>query len=126
MVPNTFPVPQFGRVLGFACLVELGQAESERRAMTPEEQKIYDEGVSKARSVADAMKQYRHDQSVFAVARELSDNVTGGLSHDDLGGSSPEAKSRRLSFKGVGAKVATQMLGQVGDKALDASAASDE
>ena len=48
-------------------------AESEHREMTAEEQKIYDEGVSKARSVADAMKQHRHDQSVFAFARELSD-----------------------------------------------------
>ena len=45
--------------------------------MTDAEQKIYDEGVSKARDVADAMKQYRHDQSVFAFARELSDNVIG-------------------------------------------------
>ena len=31
-------------------------AESENREMTAEEQKIYDEGVSKARSVADAVK----------------------------------------------------------------------
>ena len=37
---------------------------------------------------------------------------------------STEAKSRRLSFKGLGAKVATQMLGQVGEKALAPSGAS--
>ena len=55
--------------------------------MTDAEQKIYDEGVAKARSVADAMKQHRHDQEVFAVAKDLSDNVIGGLSHDDLSSS---------------------------------------
>jgi hypothetical protein len=48
------------------------KAESENRAMTDAEQKIYDEGVSKAREVADAMKQYRHDQEVFAFAKDPS------------------------------------------------------
>ena len=47
---------------------------------------------------------------VFAFARELSDNVIGGLSHDDLSASGSGSKSRRLSFKGMGTKVATQML----------------
>jgi hypothetical protein len=85
-------------------------AESGHREMTAEEQKIYDEGVAKARSVADAVKQHRHDESVFAFARELSDNVIGGLSHDDLSASGSGSKSRRLSFNGMGTKVATQML----------------
>ena len=43
-----------------------------------------------------------------ALKSEFGD-VMGGLSHDDLSSSSP-SKSRRLSFKGMGAKVATQML----------------
>jgi len=86
-------------------------AESEHREMTDAEQKIYDEGVAKARSVADAMKQHRHDQEVFAVAKDLSDNVIGGLSHDDSSSSGAPSKSRRLSFKGMGTKVTTQMLG---------------
>ena len=47
-------------------------AESENRVMTDAEQKMYDEGVSKAREVADAMKQYRHDQEVFAFAKDPS------------------------------------------------------
>ena len=42
----------------------------------------------------------------------------------DLADSSTEAKSRRLSFKGLGAKVTSQMLGQVGEKALAPSGAS--
>ncbi len=42
----------------------------------------------------------------------------------DLGASSAEAKSRRLSFKGLGTKVATMMLGPDGQKALAPSGAA--
>ena len=45
--------------------------------MTAEEQKTYDEIMAKGRSVADAVKQHRHDEEVFAFARELADNVIG-------------------------------------------------
>ena len=55
-------------------------AESENRAMTAEEQKTYDEIMAKGRGVADAVKAHRHDQEVFAFARDLSDEVVGGLS----------------------------------------------
>jgi hypothetical protein len=99
-------------------------AESEHREMTAEEQKIYDEGVSKARSVADAMKQHRHDQEVFAFAKDLSDNVIGGLSDGDLSSPGSPSKPRRLSFKGLGTKVATSMLGVDGTKAVAPSGAT--
>ena len=69
------------------------------------------------------MKQHRHDQEVFAFAKELSDNVIGGLSDDDLSSSGSGSKSRRLSFKGMGTKVATQMLPD-GMKALAPSGAT--
>ena len=85
-------------------------AESEGRDMTPDEQKTYDEGVSRARSVADAVKQHRHDQEVFAFAKDLSDNVIGGLSDGELSSPGAGSKSRRLSFKGMGAGIAAQML----------------
>ena len=92
---------------------EIGdKAEAENRALTAEEQKTYDPIVAKAREVADTVKAHRHDQEVFTFARELSDNVIGPLNGGELSGSSTEAKSRRLSFKGLGAKVTTQMLGQ--------------
>ena len=42
----------------------------------------------------------------------------------DLSDSSTEAKSRRLSFKGMGAHVARQMLGPDGQKALAPSGAT--
>ena len=93
-------------------------AESENRAMTAGEQKSYDEIMTEGRSVADAVKAHRHDQEVFAFAKELSDNVIGGLSHDDSSSVGSGSKSRRLSFKGLGTKVATAMLGPDGQKAL--------
>src|SRR6476646_7972267 len=80
--------------------------------MTAEEETAYDEIIKKGREVAEAIQAHRHDQVVFAFARELSDNVIGPLNGGELSGSSTEAKSRRLSFKGLGAKVTTQMLGQ--------------
>jgi hypothetical protein len=87
-------------------------------------QKTYDEIMAKGRSVADAVKQHRHDQEVFAFARELSDNVIGGLGGGDLSSSGSGSKSRRLSFKGMGTKVATMVLGQAGEKALAPSGAA--
>ena len=98
-------------------------ADSENRPMTEAEPKVYDEGVSQARSVADAVKAHRHDAEVFAVVRELSDNVTGGLSHDDSSSSGAPSKSRRLSFKGMGAHVAARMMPD-GTKALAPSGAT--
>ena len=63
--------------------------------------------MAEGRSVADAMKAHRHDQEVWAFAKDLS-GVTGGFG--ELGGSPTSSKSQRLSFKGLGAKVAARML----------------
>ena len=95
--------------------------------MTDTEQKTYDEILAKAREVADAVKAHRHDQEVWAFAKELGAEVTGGmpgLGGGDLSLSGSEAKSRRLSFKGLGAQVATQMLGVDGQMALAPSGAT--
>ena len=78
-------------------------ADTEGRAMTAEEQKSYDEIVAKAREVADALKAHRHDQEVFAFARELSDEVGLPGPGGELSSSGSPGKSRRLSFKGMGA-----------------------
>ena len=58
------------------------KAEAEHREMTAEEQKSFDEIMAKGRQVSDAVKAHRHDQEVLAFAKELSDNVIGGLSLD--------------------------------------------
>ena len=42
----------------------------------------YDEIMAKGREVADAVKANRHDQEVFAFAKDLSDNVIGGMGGD--------------------------------------------
>ena len=84
------------------------KAASENRELTAEEQKTYDEIMAKGRSVADAVKQHRHDEEVYAFARELADEVGVPLSHDDLSSSGSGSKSRRLSFKAMGAKVAAR------------------
>ncbi|HXO51081.1 MAG TPA: hypothetical protein VN888_08645 [Mycobacterium sp.] len=86
------------------------KAEAENRAMTPEEQKALrrDHGQgSRGRRCGEATPPR---QSVFAFARELSDNVVGGLSDGTVSLSGSPGKSRRLSFKGMGAKVAAQMM----------------
>ncbi len=60
---------------------------------------------------------------MFAFAKDLSDNVIGPLSHDDLSSSGSGFKSRRLSFKGMGAQVAAKMLPD-GTKVLAPSTAT--
>jgi hypothetical protein len=91
--------------------------------MTAEEQKAYDEIMAEGREVSDAVKAHCHDQEAFAFARELSDNVIGGLG-GDLSGSGIGAKSgQRLSFKHTGASVARPMLPD-GMKALAPSGAA--
>ena len=74
-------------------------AEAENRAMTAEEQKTYDEIMAKGRSVADAVKQHRHDQEVFGFTRELSDNVIGGLDGGDLDRQAALPSPGRLSLR---------------------------
>jgi hypothetical protein len=109
--------PQLAKARHFA-----EKAEAENRAMTAEEQKAYDEIMAEGREVSDAVKAHCHDHEVFAFARELSDNVMGGLG-GDLSGSGIGAKSgQRLSFKHTGASVARPMLPD-GMKALTPSGA---
>ena len=84
------------------------RAEAMGRDMTADEKAIYDPIVAKARQVADSMKKVRDDDATMTAIKSEFAGVIG-----ELGGSSTEAKSRRLSFKGLGTKVATQMLGQV-------------
>ena len=79
-------------------------AESENREMTAEEQKTFDEIMAEGRSVADAVKQKRHDDFVWNFAR----TEFGG--EGELSRSGIVDKTRRLSFKGMGSQVAARML----------------
>ena len=66
---------------------------------TAEGQKTYDEIMAKGRSVADAVKQHRHDREVFGFTRELSDNVIGGLDGGDLDRQAALPSPGRLSLR---------------------------
>ena len=72
-----------------------------------------------AHDIADGMKKVRDEDALMTTLKNEFGDVMG-----DLGGSSTQAKSRRLSFKGLGTKVATQMLGPDGQKALAPSGAT--
>ena len=91
--------------------------------MTAEEQKTlrrdHDQGPCGRRRG----QGHRHDQEVFAFAKELADKVGIGGPGGDLSGSGPPGKSRRLFFKGLGAHVAARMLPD-GTKALAPSGAT--
>jgi HK97 family phage major capsid protein len=94
------------------------KAESENRALTDAEQKVYDDAVRDAKSLSDAFEKQRHDTAVFAFAKELGESV------GDTGAA--RTKGQRLSFKGLGASVASKMLGSdgLGAKALAPSGAA--
>jgi hypothetical protein len=94
------------------------KAEAEHRDLT-EQEKAFVEPTLKKREIADGMRQVREDDATMTTIKNEFAGVMG-----DLSGSSTEAKSRRLSFKGLGAKVATMMLGADGQKALAPSGAT--
>ena len=91
-------------------------AEKEGREFTPEEKATYDQNMAEGRSVAEQLKQQRHDESVFAFAKDLSENVIGGL-----GGSPGGLKSgQRLNFAGMGRAAADKIrAGADGDGRAD-------
>ena len=76
-------------------------AEAEHRELTPDERAFVDPVVKEAREIADGMRVRDEDALMTSIAGEFG---------DVLGTSLTEAKSRRLSFKGMGAGVARQML----------------
>ena len=89
--------------------------------MTADEQKSHDEIIAKACEVA--MKAHRHDREVWQFARDLSAEVGIPGMGGELSSSALGSKSRRLSFKGMGAQVAAKMLPD-GVKALAPSGAA--
>ena len=66
--------------------------------------------MSEGRSVADPMKQHRHDPEVWQFARDFSAEVGVPRIGGHWSGSLTGDKTRRLSFKHTGASVARQML----------------
>jgi hypothetical protein len=77
-----------------------------------------------AREIADGMAKVRDEDAVMTTLKGEFGDVVGPLSNDDSSLSGAGSKSRQLSFKGMGAKVATHMLGVGGTKALAPSGAT--
>ena len=99
-------------------------AEAEHRDLTDEEKAFTEPVLKSARDVADNMAKTRDEDAAMKAINDEFADVTGGLSHDEMSSSGSPSKSRRLSFKGMGAKVATHMLGVDGTKAVAPSGAT--
>jgi hypothetical protein len=99
-------------------------AEAEHRDLTDEEKAFTEPVLKSARDVADSMAKTRDEDATMKAINDEFADVMGGLSDDDSSLSGAGSKSRRLSFKGMGAKVATHMLGVDGTKALAPSGAA--
>ena len=99
-------------------------AEAEHRDLTDEEKAFTEPILKSARDVADSMAKTRDEDAAMKAINDEFADVMGGLSHDELSSPGAQSKSRRLSFKGLGAKVATSMLGTDGQKALAPSGAT--
>lgn len=82
------------------------KAEQEKRGLTVDEQAICGPIVAKAKSKA--LRQIRSEDEIRSIAKNLAS----------------EANGRRLTFKGMGSKVATLLLGPDGTKALAPSGAA--
>ena len=96
------------------------KADTENRAMTPEEKAIFDPIIANAKDINNALKQIRVDEEFFAEAKAISDQVGVASSAPSAGG----LGGKRISFKGMGAAVASKMVGEYGQKALAPSGAA--
>ena len=88
--------------------------------MTPEEKAVFDPIITKAKDINNALKQIRADEQFFAEAKAISDQVGVASSAPSAGG----LGGKRISFKGMGAGVASKMVGEYGQKALAPSGAA--
>ena len=96
----------------------LEKAEAEHRELTDEERAFVDPVIKEARDIADSRQRTREEDETKAMLRREFGDFTG-----PLGGSSSGDKTRRLSFSGMGSKVAKQMAPD-GMKALAPSGAT--
>jgi hypothetical protein len=102
-------------------------ARAEGRQFTPGEQAEHDRELKTTESLLEQIRQGKHDLAILEQTRELSAVLGGGLTDANgvpfpQSGAGPHDKTRRLSFKGMGATMAGRILG--GEKALSPSGAA--
>ena len=88
----------------------MDKAENEKRELTDAEKAFVEPTLKSARDIADNMARVRDEDATMKAINDEFGDVMGGLSHGDLSSSGSPSKSRRLSFSGMGTKVAKQML----------------
>ena len=92
------------------------KADAEGRPLTEAERAIFDPNMKRSDEIITAVKQAKADEALMAMAREFAGAV---------GGPAGKSDDRRLSFKGMGGRLATNMLGGGGfTKALAPSGAA--
>ena len=91
------------------------QADNESRDMTPEEKAIANPILQRGKELTEAMRQVKSDEAVLAEAKAMSARVGVASSAPPSGG---RLDGKRISFKGMGARAASKMVGEYGQKAL--------
>ena len=95
-------------------------AEADGRDLSPSEKADYDQEMAAAQDWLTKIRQAKDDLSVMDKTREISDAIGGR----DIGGgpNAPAGKDRRLSFKGMGGRLAREIRPDgIGQKALSPS-----
>ena len=89
--------------------------------MTPEEKAIANPILQRGKELTEAMRQVKSDEAVLAEAKAMSARVGVASSAPPSGG---RLDGKRISFKGMGARAASKMVGEYGQKALAPSGAA--
>ncbi len=83
----------------------LEKAEAEKRELTADEKVFVDPVIKEARDIADSRQRTHEEDATKELLRREFDGITG-----PIGGSLSGDKTRRISFKGMGAQVAAAMM----------------
>ncbi|MDO3636006.1 HK97 family phage prohead protease [Mycolicibacterium arseniciresistens] len=100
----------------------LDTADELQRDLTADETERVDAATKEAKSLDESIAAAKSDAALVAQAKSLVADI-GGLPGTQAG-SVESSEGKRLSFKGMGAAVATKMLGENGTKALAPSGAT--
>lgn len=99
------------------------KAEAEKRALTAAEQATCAPIIARGKELSQALREVRADDDIRAAAKALAAEIGDPIGSGNQRAVAESAKGRRLTFKGMGAKVATMALGEDGTKALAPSGA---
>lgn len=103
----------------------LDAADELGRDLTTDEAASVEDATKEAKALDARIASAKADLSIIEQAKALAADIGDPLESGDANGDdAPSTKGKRVTFKGMGAKVATQMLGADGTKALAPSGAA--